>query len=270
MREHRVTWAAAERIAEGLSERDRAIADTVGRVRVLTGRQLERLHFAELQGAHRDRTRRRVLARLVSLGVLTPLERRIGGARAGSAGLVFALGLVGQRLATLGPNCASVTPGRVRQPGTPTDRFLCHTLAVSELYVQLVELARSQSFTLAHFRAEPACWWQDSTGSWIKPDASACLETTDVTDSWAVEVDRATESLPTLSRKLAVYLELAEHGETGPDGDVLPRVLITVPDERRQADVSELLASLPDPAARLFTVARHEDTARFMIEMLRE
>ena len=187
MREHRVSWAAAERIAAGLSERDQAIVSAVGRVRVLTGRQLERLHFADLQGAHRDRTRRRVLARLVTLQVLTTLERRIGGARAGSAGLVFVLGLVGQRLATLSPNLSpnqgSVTAGRARQPHTPTDRFLKHSLAVSELYVQLVELARQQSFTLAGFQGEPACWWLDSAGSWIKPDAYACLETTDVTDT---------------------------------------------------------------------------------------
>src|SRR5947209_1774206 len=113
MREHRMTWAATERIAEGLSERDKAIADTVRRVRIATGRQLERLHFAELQGAHRDRTRRRVLARLTDLQVLTTLDRRIGGAHAGSAGLIFALGIVGQRLATLLPHRDSTTPERV-------------------------------------------------------------------------------------------------------------------------------------------------------------
>ena len=274
MREHRVSWAAAERIAAGLSERDQAIVSAVGRVRVLTGRQLERLHFADLQGAHRDRTRRRVLARLVTLQVLTTLERRIGGARAGSAGLVFVLGLVGQRLATLSPNLSpnqgSVTAGRARQPHTPTDRFLKHSLAVSELYVQLVELARQQSFTLAGFQGEPACWWLDSAGSWMKPDAYACLETTDVTDNWAVEVDQATESLPTLRRKLLAYLQLAERGENGPDDEVLPRVLITVPDERRHTAVRELVEELPDPAECLFAVVVQQRAARFMAQMLRE
>lgn len=270
MREHRMTWAAAERIAEGLSERDQAIADTVTRVRVVTGRQLERLHFAGLQGMHRDRTRRRVLARLTDLQVLTTLDRRIGGARAGSAGLVFALGVVGQRLATLLPHRDSATPERVRRPGTPTDRFLKHSLAVSELYVRLVELARHQHFTLAAFHAEPACWWQDSTGNWIKPDAYVCLETSDLTDSWAIEVDQATESPSTLRRKLSVYLQLVERGDTGPDGDVLPRVLITVPDERRRTIIHELIQELPDPAMRLFMVVLHADAARFMIEILRE
>src|SRR5262245_62962246 len=101
MAERRVTWAAVRRIAEGLSERDRAILADVARVRVLSGRQVERLHFADLAGQHRDRTRRRVLERLTALQLLTTLERRIGGVRAGSAGLVFALGAAGQRLLTL-------------------------------------------------------------------------------------------------------------------------------------------------------------------------
>ncbi|MGA9690232.1 MAG: replication-relaxation family protein [Pseudonocardiaceae bacterium] len=270
MREHRVTGAAAERIAEGLSRRDQAIADTVRRVRVVTGRQLERLHFAELLGAHRDRTRRRVLARLTDLQVLTTLDRRIGGARAGSAGLVFALGVVGQRLAALLPHRDNPTQERVRRPGSPTDRFLKHSLAVSELYVQLVELARHQHFTLAGFRAEPACWWQDSTGNWIKPDAYVCLETADLTDSWAIEVDRATESPSTIRHKLSVYLQLVELGDNGPDGDVLPRVLITVPDEQRRTILYNLIQELPDPAMRLFTVVLHENAARFTIEVLRE
>jgi len=158
----------------------------------------------------------------------------------------------------------------LERPHTPTDRFLKHSLAVSEFYVQLVELARQQSFTLAGFQGEPACWWVDSAGSWIKPNAYVCLETTDVTDSWAVEVDQATESLPTLRRKLLVYLQLVERGEHGPDGEVLPRVLITVPDERRHAAVRELVEELPDPAERLFAVVVQQRAARFMAQMLRE
>ena len=119
MGERRATWAAVARIAEGLSERDKAIVRDVGLVRVLTGRQVERLHFSELEGVHRDRTRRRVLERLVALGLFTTLERRIGGVRAGSAGLVFALGPAGQRLLALD---AREDFGRGRQPGMPTER----------------------------------------------------------------------------------------------------------------------------------------------------
>src|SRR2546430_17438809 len=121
MRE-RVTRMAVERIAASLGARDLAILADVRRVHVLTGRQVERLHFAELAGAYRDRTRRRVLARLVSLHLLTPPERRIGGVRAGSAGLVFALGPAGPRLRTVPSGEGRATSGRARPSGTPTNR----------------------------------------------------------------------------------------------------------------------------------------------------
>jgi len=268
MAERRVTGAAVQRIAAGLSERDLAIVADVGRVRVLTGRQVERLHFAELEGVHRDRTRRRVLERLVSLQLLTALERRIGGVRAGSAGLVFALGPAGQRLLALEANHGEV--GRARRPGTPTERFMIHNLAVAELYVGLVEAGRAGALTLVSFEAEPACWWRDSEGEWIKPDALAIVSAGDVEDSWAIEVDQATESLPTLRRKLAAYLNLVANGERGPRGGPLPRVLITVPDGRRLRNVGELVRSLPGPAERLCAVTIHHLAVSFVAATLRE
>ena len=263
----RVTWAAVGRIVEDLSQRDRAILADVGRVRVLTGQQIGRLHFAELQGAHRDRTRRRVLERLVSLQLLATLERRVGGVRAGSAGLVFALGPAGQRLLVLEQNGSD---GRVRRPGTPTDRFLGHNLAVAELYVSLVEAARAGALTLATFDAEPDCWWRDSEGEWIKPDAYVMVSAGDVEDCWAIEVDMATESLPTLRCKLTTYLNLAANDERGPDGGVLPRVLVTVPNQRRRAALHDLVSGLPPPASELVTVVLAGKASLHFAEVLRE
>jgi hypothetical protein len=263
----RVTGARVTEIARGLGERDKAILADVGRVRVLTGRQVERLHFAGLAGRHRDRTRRRVLERLVGLQLLTPLERRVGGVRAGSAGLVFALGPAGQRLLTVYDHG---TGGRVRRPGTPTPRFMIHNLAVAELYVGLTEAARGGAFTLTDFRTEPACWWRDSEGAWVKPDAFVVVSTGEVEDCWAIEVDQATESLPTMRRKLKVYLDLVASGERGPDGGVLPRVLVTVPDERRLLAIQEVVRSLPEPASELFAVTTHDQAVPYIVEVLRE
>jgi hypothetical protein len=261
----RVIGARVAEVARGLSERDKAILDDVGRVRVLTGRQVERLHFAELAGRHRDRTRRRVLERLVHLQLLTPLERRIGGVRAGSAGLVFALGPAGQRLLAVHDHG---TGARVRRPGTPTPRFMIHNLAVAELYVGLTEAARGGAFTLTGFRAEPACWWRTGEGVWVKPDAFAVVASGDVEDSWAIEVDQATESLPTLRRKLKVYLDLVASGERGPDGGVLPRVLVTVPEAGRLRAVREVVSSLPGPAEELFAVVLEERAVAYVGEVL--
>ncbi len=264
----RVTRAAVQRIAEGLSQRDRAILADVARVRVLTSRQVERLHFAELQGAYRDRNRRRVLERLASLQLLAPLQRRIGGVRAGSAGLVFALGLAGQRLFRLEAN--GNLGGRARRPHIPTDRFLGHSLAVAELYVGLVEADRAGSLTLVGFEAEPDCWWRDSEGEWVKPDAYAVVSAGEVQDSWAVEVDMGTESVPTLRRKLAAYLGLVEQGEHGPDGGVLPRVLVTVPDEHRRTVLRGVVSGLPPPASELISVVLQGEASRHLVEVLRE
>jgi len=263
-----MTWAAVEHIAERLSNRDFAILDDVARVRVLTGTQLQRLHFAHLHGKHRDRTRREVLARLTSMSLLTTLERRVGGARAGSAGLVFALDAGGQRLHRF-LSGEITAPRRPRQPGTPTDRYLRHCLAVSELYVQLVELARTAPSTLDTFRAEPACWWQAANGQWIKPDAYLVLSTTSVEDVWAVEVDRSTESLATVRGKLLGYLALVERGERGPD-DVAPRVLVTVLDNHRRNAVRDLVSGLPPPADELVTVVIAQDAANHLVRVLRE
>jgi hypothetical protein len=260
----RVTGARVAGIARELSGRDKAILDDVGRVRVLTGAMVSRLHFAQLTGRHRDRTRRRVLERLVGLELLTPLERRIGGVRAGSAGLVFALGPAGQGLLELGHG----TGARVRRPGTPTPRFMIHNLAVAELYVGLVEAARSGAFTLTGFRAEPACWWRTGEGVWVKPDALVVVSSGEVEDSWAVEVDQATESLPTMRRKLKVYLDLVASGEHGPDGGVLPRVLVTVPDAGRLGAVRGLVGSLPGPAEELFAVVLEERAVAYVGEVL--
>lgn len=147
---------------------------------------------------------------------------------------------------------------------------MIHNLAVAELYVGLVEAARSHTLILVDYRAEPAAWWRDNEGEWIKPDARAVLGTGDIEDSWAIEVDQATESLPTLRRKLAVYLDLVANEEHGPDGGPLPRVLVTVPNERRLNAVRELVRLLPEPAEELFAVTLHDRAVPYIAEVLRE
>src|SRR5581483_1915418 len=42
-----------------------------------------------------------------------------------------------------------------------------------QLYAGLVEAAHTKTLSLVRFDAEPACWWRDSEGEWIKPDAHA-------------------------------------------------------------------------------------------------
>ena len=264
-----VSRATAARLYELLSERDQAVLQDLARVRVLTGTQLTRLHFGNLSATSRERTRRRVLARLAEHDLVTTLERRIGGVRAGSAGLVYALGVGGQHVVPLLADTQPVK--RPRHPWTPSQLFLAHTLAVSELYVRLAEAARAGTLALVTYEAVPASWVPDGLGDWLKPDAYTVVQAGAVEDSWWIEVDRATESLPTIKRKLRSYLDFVQRGQLGPDG-VVPRVLITVPDDKpkRHADIKELLARLPGPADQLFHLAAFNDAVPHIVQVLKE
>ncbi|WP_163513549.1 replication-relaxation family protein [Fodinicola acaciae] len=232
VREQYVDW-----LNDRLSSRDRAILTTLAKIRVATGEQLERLHFAELAGRSRTVVRWRVLKRLVDWRVLVPLQRRIGGSLHGSAKLVFALDTAGQRL--------TAHEASQRRPRLPGERFLAHTLDVSELYVQLREAAHSDGFEVSAFQTEPGCWVADGLGSWLKPDAYAVLSTETHDDDWWLEIDRATEHLPTLRRKLAAYVDFARRGQLAPSG-VMPRVLVTVPDKERREAVASLIDGFSD------------------------
>lgn len=149
----RVRSPYVEQLAEALSDRDWAIIQSLDRVRLISGLQLERLHFSDLTGHSRSVMRWRVLKRLVDVRVLLPVERRIGTAHRGSAKLCYALDSAGIQLVRLR---ASLTGSPVRRPRVPGERFVAHTLAVTELYVALVEQSRLESFTLADFEVEPA------------------------------------------------------------------------------------------------------------------
>jgi Replication-relaxation len=260
----RVRTRHVEWVRERLGERDRAILASVARLRLVTGRQLERLHFLDVAPASRARVRRRVLARLVAWRVLMTLERRIGGVRAGSSGLVFALDAAGAWLARLDDH-----GDRMRRAEPPGVAFAGHTLAVSELYVSLTEMVSTVGVEVTAFEAEPRSWWPNGLGGWLKPDAYVSLATADYADAWWVEVDRGTEHLPTIRAKLKAYLDFAQRGQVGPSG-VMPRVLVSVPDERRREAVESVIRRLSDPADRLLHVSTAVETARYLVRVLRE
>jgi hypothetical protein len=247
----RVRAGHVGRLRDALSERDWAVMRDVARLRLVTAKQLERLHFAALSETSGPVVRRRVLGRLVRERVLATLARRIGGVRAGSAGLVYYLDTAGQRLLAV--------DGTARRMDAPGERYLWHVLAVAGIYVDLVERARSGGLRLDRFDAEPASWWPDGRGGRLKPDAYVVVASETHRDSWWVEVDLATESLPTLGRKLTAYV--------GP-GKIMPWVLVTVPDAKRYSDVVRLIRQLPLQTDELFTVAVHNDAAEVIMRRL--
>lgn len=256
-----VSAACVARLQESLSERDWTVVRDVARLRLVTGAQLERLHFAALAASSRSVVRRRVLGRLVRARVLATLERRIGGVRAGSSGLMYVLDIAGKRLMDM--------DGRVTRPGLPGERFVRHTLAVAELYVSLIEQARVRGTVLKGFQAEPASWWPDGLNGRLKPDAHVVVRNADHRDHWWCEVDLATEHLTTLARKLATYIDFYNRGQLGPEG-AMPWVMISVPDDKRYSDVVRLIRQLPEEDQGVFSVALHNDAAQVIMRRLEQ
>jgi protein involved in plasmid replication-relaxation len=245
-----------ERLADRLSDRDWALIQTFDRLRLVTGLQIERLHFQDLGAHSRSVMRWRVLKRLTDARVLMPLDRQIGTARRGSRQLAYTLDSAGQRLARL--QAYRLTPNtRLRRPRLPGERFVAHTLAVSELYVSLFEHSRLGGFRLIRFQVEAA--WPSGLGGWLRPDALVQLSNGPVEDCWWYEADLATEDLSTTIRgKLLAYLSFVERGQFGPSG-VVPRVLIGVPTVQRLVAIQKMVNGLPPPAELMFMVVMLAD-----------
>jgi hypothetical protein len=195
----------------------------------------------------------------VRWGVLTTLARRVGGVRAGSSGLVFALDIAGKRLVAAG--------GRATRPSVPGERYVRHTLAVAEIYASLVVQARVGAAQIDRFEAEPASWWPDGRNGLLKPDAYVRVSGSEHADAWWVEVDLATEHLPTMRRKLMTYMDFYNRGQLGP-GKVMPWIMRTLPDAKRLSEIVRLIRQLPRRADELFTVATHNDAAEVIVRKL--
>lgn len=249
--QERLHWLAAR-----LSDRDRRVLRWLADLRLATGQQLETLTFTELRDHSRSVVRGRVLARLVRWGLIELVDRRIGGAASGSTSGIYRLSHAGQVL---------LTPAAPRATKPYTPRFTEHTLATAQLAADLVQAKQMKDFSLPVFVTEPASWVPDGLGNYLKPDAYLQLQTAALTLHWWVEIDRGSESLPTLERKLHTYLNFIARGQRGPH-DLVPRVLVVVPDDRLEA-VQRLVERSPAPAADLFVVT---NSGRAIVTLLAE
>jgi hypothetical protein len=240
-------------LRERLSARDLAIVAQVGELRLMSARQIQALHFPASEHDNdraATRARQRVLARLCRERLLIALMRRIGGVRAGSAGLVLALGPVGQRVLALDrPR---------RRAYEPTERFVDHTLAVSQLVVDVNLAARAGLLDVLDAQAEPQCW-RTAAGMGgrlvLRPDAFLALGIGEYELRWFIEVDRSSESLPVIVRKCRLYANYYQSGqEQAAHGGVFPRVCWVVPDDMRAERVRAAIARDRSLPGRLFMV----------------
>lgn len=260
----RVTEAYVADLVLELTPRELALVHELDRLRLASVKQLERLRFTAESAKANASQARRTLARLTELRVVVRLERRVGGVRAGSHGSVYALDVAGQRLASA---CGPAGGVRLRRPWTPGTAFIAHQLAVTELYVGLVEAAGQGRLDVLDFAAEPACW-RTFTGlggarTVLKPDAFVRLGLGEFEDAYFVEVDRATHSGPSVARKLTLYRRYWQTGrEQNRWSGVFPKVLILVPTEARKAALVEVAGGQPAESWPLFQIACYDDALR--------
>lgn len=266
----RVNERSIDWIEQRLTERDRAIIASVRRLRIVTGGQLQRLHFTTGSTLRsRQTSRQRALARLADWRVLIAIRLRAGGSVGGSAGLAYALDAAGARIA------ARLLPDHPTPPASPRlpgDRYLAHAVTVSELAVRLTEHAPAHGWRLDTYQAEPDCWWPaGNRRSWLKPDAYTTLTApSGARAHWWLEIDRATEATPTIKNKLASYVEFADrHHHTGPGG-IVPYVLVTTPDQERAATITHIIHHLPEPADRFITAVPFDDATLHILQPPKE
>jgi hypothetical protein len=240
-------------IATQATNLDMAVLEFVAAARLASGKQLIRRFW--LTGSEPSeaeaRAGRRALRRLADWRVLDPLPRRVGGVRSGSAGIVYGVGPSGSRL-LVGRGLRS------RRLGTPGDRHINHTLAITELAVSLHEANASDELDLIEVQLEPACWraFPGPLGGrpTLKPDLFVRIGVGAMEDRWFVEVDLATEARATIAAKVKRYLAHYRSGVEQREYGVYPRVLWAVPDERRAEQISDVLRSFPVENWRLFSV----------------
>jgi hypothetical protein len=222
-----------------LPDRDLSIVSQIAELRLMSGRQIEAMHFPpELHATPTTAARqcRRVLMRLVGSRLLVRLPRTVGGVRGGSHTFIYGLGPVGHRLRQ--------EDGSRLRAYEPGEAFVEHQLAVSQLVVDLTVAGRNGQLEIVAVEAEPACWRTlPAIGrSVLRPDLFLAIGEGELEYRWFVEVDRGTHRAPALLRKAQLYesyyrsgLEQAAHG-------VFPRIVWVTPDDVRAERVRAVLS----------------------------
>lgn len=249
-------------LAGRLPDRDRSVVELVARIRLARSEQLQRLFFHEIASPQgRARICRRSLQTLTDTGVVRRLERRVGGSAAGgSSGYVYTLAPAGRRLVAYWRGEGVPSARGVHEPQAG---FVEHTLAVTDLYVRLVEAEREQPVELLGFETEPDCWrayiGQTGTHLTLKPDALVRVGTSDDELAWWIEVDMGTHGRGAVARKLNAYLVYFRTGREQAQHGIFPRVVFITATETRAAFLRELVDGLPAVAGRLFCVATTDE-----------
>lgn len=229
--------SAVWQIEEHLTERDIRILENLERYRLLTTRQIQRLHLpAHPFGPHisisaATRGTTRILSRLETLGTVARLERRIGGVKHGSANTVSQLGATGERYLRLRRGLP-----RRRRFEEPSLTFIAHTIAVRDVVTLVTEHATPRQYDVLTVAVEPDCWREFSTATGtatLKPDLYVVTADVATETHSFVEVDLGTEHLPALLRKCRMYQRYFQTGTEQHQHGLFPAVVWLVTTTKR-------------------------------------
>ncbi|GAB7183038.1 hypothetical protein ATKI12_2869 [Kitasatospora sp. Ki12] len=252
----RVTSSRLALLADTLTPRERAVLRTLATVHLATALQVARADFGDYQQTSAHSLAHRNLRRLIDCGLVRRYRDLSRQRWPGKPGYVHMLTTAGAKL--VGPAAS----GSNRAQGwQPADAFLTHRLAITELYVRLVERARDGTSELLEFKAETDAWrtYRDPMTyrqEYCRPDALVRLRVGQQPRlNWFIEIDRGTESPKRLAEKCRVYrayeltdLEQQKH-------HVFPGVMFVVPDEARAVVIRRVIAGQSADARGLFVVA---------------
>lgn len=249
-------------LLDRLSERDFAILVSLRSAKYLLTHQIQRLHFADSPThATAIRAAANAMRKLKGYGLTGHFHRPVGGIRAGSGSYIWHLTEAGQRLLDLREK--NEQPRRSRRYLEPSYMHIKHTLAISECYVQLVEIDRGhRRISLKEVEWEPECWRsysKDSREQILKPDLFASINNGGYEDRWFIEIDLATEAMPVVMDKCRRYYHYFQTGIEQKKHKVFPITVWIVPDANRKRLMQDAIKETFASAAKLFSIITAEE-----------
>ena len=223
--------------------RDVEIMKDVLRLGPMTRQQIRRLHFrTDGKFASVQATCRR-LRILTERGYLVRVRLPVAK---GSGPYVYFPGPAGSAL--LGKDTRPRRSRRATNPSLESTAGLYHALEIVDFYIALEECLASSGGSLVTWvgETEARCQFEwHGKRVLLTPDAYCLWAYGDDEGAFFLEWDRGTESMLRLSQKLeryeAYYRLQTYHDHMAEDG-LRPRILIVVPDERREKKVVSWMA----------------------------
>jgi hypothetical protein len=155
------------------------------------------------------------------------------------------------------------------RPDAPGDRFVRHTLVVTEFAVRLHEAHDGGRLELIELQNEPRSWRPfvavGGAKLILKPDLFVRLGAGDSEDHWFLEADLATEARRTLIAKGRRYFDHFRSGQLQHESGVYPRVLWAVPDAHRAVLMQDAFDRLPRETRKLFTICRFTEAVDLLV-----